>query len=306
MKSFSEQEGKCSLYFNEFQPFWHLWTPENHPVFLPDRDSFMATMDILAICARMVPEVRILTFQLMTNHLHLTSSGSGDLLLRLLRLFIRYLTKYLKARGLVVGLSFGEVDPRPLGSLQDMRNVIAYNNRNGYVVSPDYTPFTYPWGANSYYFNYPAKARYKESGNILTRDGRRRLIHSHDADTVPTIVTVDGYACPMDFCDIGLGESVFRCASHYFREVSRNIESQKKIAQEIGESVFYTDDELFGVLLSLCQEKFGGQKPTMLPASAKQEMAMLLHNEFNAGNKQIQRMLRLDASIVSAWFPQRY
>ena len=51
---------------------------------------------------------------------------------------------------------------------------------------------------------------------------------------------------------------------------------------------------------------YGGQKPTLLPASAKQEMALLLHNEYNAGNKQIQRMLRLDASVVSAMFPIKY
>ena len=97
---------------------------------------------------------------------------------------------------------------------------------------------------------------------------------------------------------------MFRCASHYFREVSRNIESQKSIAKEIGERIFYTDDELFGIVLSLCQEKYGGQKPTMLPVPAKQEMALLLHSEYNASNKQIQRMLRLDSSVVSALFPK--
>lgn len=307
MKTFSEQESRCSFIFNEFQPFWHLWTPENHPVFLSDKDTFKAAMSILAICGRMVHEVRIITFQLMTNHLHLTFAGSKDDGIRLFLLFKRYLANYLKGRGFAVGLSFGEVNPRQLGNLQDLRNVITYNNRNGYVVSPDETPFSYPWGANSYYFNYPSKARYRESRLKLTRDKIRLLIHSHEADKLPkSIVTVDGYACPMDFCDIELGESVFRCASHYFREVSRNIESQRAIAQEIGESVFYTDDELFGVVQSLCQERYCGQKPTLLPVSAKQELALLLHNEYNAGNKQIQRMLRLDASVVSALFPRRY
>ena len=307
MKTFSEQEGRCALIFNEFPPFWHLWTPENHPVFLPDREAFMAAMDILAICALLTPEVRIITFQLMTNHLHLTLAGSRDHCMRLFNCFEKYLSRYLKARGITVKLSFGEVNPRPLESLQDVRNVITYNNRNGYVVSPDETPFTYPWGANAYYFNYAAKARFHESGKCLNRESRRHMIHSHDADILPKpIVMVDGYACPMDFCDISLGESLFRCASHYFREVSRNIESQKMIAREIGERIFYKDDELFGVVLTLCQEKFGGQKPSLLPASVKQELALLLHDEYHAGNKQIQRMLRLDAAVLSAMFPPRY
>lgn len=306
MKTFSEQEGRCSLLFTQSQPFWHLWTPENHPVFLPDKEAFMAAMSILAICARMIPEVRIITFQLMTNHLHQTLAGSLEGCLRLFGFFKKYLSKYLKARGFTVGLAFGDITPRSLESLQDLRNVITYNNRNGYVVSPNETPFTYPWGANAYYFNYAAKARYRECGQALNRESRRRLLHSHDADTLQRpIVTVDGYACPMDFCDITLGENLFRCASHYFREVSRNIESQKAIAREIGETIFYTDDELFGVVLSLCQEKYDGMRPALLPVSAKQELAALLHYEYNAGNKQIQRMLRLDATVVSAMFPQR-
>lgn len=305
MKTFSELEGRCSFLFNNSGPYWHLWTPEDHPVFLPDKETFMAAMNILAICARLIPKVTIITFQLMSNHLHLTSAGSKEFLLRLFHQFIRYLSRYLKARGITASLSFPDVKPRPLGNLQDLRNVITYNNRNGYVVNPDETPFTYPWGANAYYFNYSAKARFKESRATLNKVERRSLIHSHDADKLSTpVFTVDGYACPMDFCDISLGESMFRCASHYFREVSRNIESQKSIAKEIGERIFYTDDELFGIVLSLCQEKYGGQKPTMLPVPAKQEMALLLHSEYNASNKQIQRMLRLDSSVVSAMFPK--
>jgi REP element-mobilizing transposase RayT len=307
MKTFSELEGSCSLLFNESGPYWHLWTPENYPVIFPDKETFKAAMSILAICARLVPECIIITFQLMTNHLHLTSAGPKMAIVLLFRRFIKYLSKYLRSKGLTIDLSFPDINPRQLETLQDLRNVITYNNRNGYVVSPDETPFTYPWGANAYYFNYAAKARYLETSQTLKKIDRRFLIHSHDADKLASpIATIDGCACPMDFCDIGLGEGMFRCASHYFREVSRNIESQKNIAKEIGESVYYTDDELFGVVRSLCQEKYGGQKTTLLPVSAKQELAMLLHKEYNAGNKQIQRMLKLDASIVSAMFPARY
>lgn len=307
MKTFSELEGICSLSFNTNGPYWHLWTPEDHPVFLPDKETFMAAMSILAICSRLVPDAIIITFQLMTNHLHLTSAGTKEALIRLFRMFIKFLSKYLKAKGVTANLHFPDVDPRQLENLQDLRNVVTYNNRNGYVVNPDQTPFTYPWGANSYYFNDSAKARYQEARLILHKRDRRSLIHSHDSDKLTrSIVTVDGYACPMGFCDIALGESMFRCASHYFREISRNIESQKKIAREIGESIFYTDDELFGIVRSFCQEKFDGQKTALLPASAKQELALILHNEYNASNKQIQRMLSLNASVLSTMFPQKY
>lgn len=263
-------------------------------------------MNILAICSRLVPKVKIITFQLMSNHLHLTLSGPREEVLRLFSLFKRYLGKYLKGRGLSVDLSMFEANQRELCSLQELRNVITYNNRNGYVVTPDSTPFTYPRGANAYYYNCFAKSRFRESQSTLSKAERRALIHSHDSDYLyEPIITVDGYACPMSFCSISFGEGIFRCASHYFREISRNIESQKEIAKELGEQVFYTDDELFSVILSICKDKYGGQKPSLLPAAAKSELALLLHHEYNAGNKQIQRMLRLEASFVNSLLPPK-
>ena len=306
MKSFFDLESQCSLTFNQSGPCWHLWTPENHQIIFPDKESFIAGMNIVAICSRLVPEVKIITFQLMSNHLHMTLSGPRESVLRLFSLLKRYLGKYLKGRGLFVDLSMFEASLREICSLQELRNVITYNNRNGFVVTPDSTPFTYPWGANAYYYNSFAQSRYRESRSALTKAERRAVIHSHDSDKLDDpIITVDDYACPMSFCAVVFGEALFRSASHYFKEISRNIESQKEIAKELGEQIFYTDDELFSVILSICKEKYGGQKPTLLPAAAKSELALFLHNEYNARNKQLQRMLRLEASFVNSLLPQK-
>lgn len=308
MKTFSEMESYCSQTFsNAGDPFWHLWTPENHQVIFPDKDAFMAGVNILAICSRLVPDVKIITFQLMSNHLHQTLSGPREGVLKQFNLLKRYLGRYLKGRGLAVDLSQFEANIRELTTLQEVRNVIAYNNRNGYVVTPDTTPFTYPWGANGYYFNPLAKLRHRDSRSVLTKAQRRTFIHSHDSDKLePPIKKVDDYACPMSFCCVEFGEALFRCSSHYFREISRNIESQKEIAKEIGERIFYSDDELFSIILSISKNNYDGQKPTLLPVAAKTELARHLHNDYNASNKQIQRMLRLDAAIVDSLFPQRY
>ena len=306
MKNFIDLESRCSLTFRQSGPYWHLWTSENHQIIFQDKESFIAGVNILAICSRLIPDVKIITFQLMSNHLHLTLSGLIERILLLFELFKRYLGKYLKGRGISVDLSSFEANFRELSTLQELRNVITYNNRNGYVVTPDSTPFTYPWGANAYYYNDFAKSLYRESQSVLSKAERRSLIHSHDSDKLKEpIIKVDGYACPMNFCCVTFGEAVFRCASHYFREISRNIESQKDIAKELGERIFYSDDELFSVVLSICKDKYGGQKPSLIPAVAKSEVALLLHNEYNASNKQIQRMLRLEASFVDSLFPKK-
>ena len=263
-------------------------------------------MNILAICARLSPEVKIITYELMTNHFHLTVEGRRDEVEKMVSIFIRALFKYFKAQGMAVDLSGFTPSMREIKTLQDLRNVIVYNNRNGYIVSPDETPFSYKWGANTCYFNPAQKQLFAQSRASLSARERRFFARTHEADTIEGIITVDGCACPMSFCAISFGESLFRGASHYFRELSRNIESQKTIAAEIGESIFYTDDELFSVVLRVCKEKYGQSSPGLLPAQAKRELAALLHYDYNAGNKQIRRMLRLDPQIVASLFPERH
>lgn len=42
---------------------------------------------------------------------------------------------------------------KPINDLKALREAIVYVNRNGYVVNPSHTPFSYPWGTGRYYFN---------------------------------------------------------------------------------------------------------------------------------------------------------
>ena len=140
------------------------------------------------------------------------------------------------------------------------------------------------------------------------------------------------------------GEALFRDPAHYFSKISRSIEADAKIAKEIGESVFYTDDDLYSAVCRLANEKFsklgsagqgagrgawqgiagqaggvGGQtagmavghaagarcNPSQLPAQAKLELARAMRFEYNASDKQIQRMLKLDPQIISSLFTKK-
>ncbi len=99
--------------------------------------------------------------------------------------------------------------------------------------------------------------------------------------------TLDGYACPMSFCQIEKAEEYYRNASNFFYEISRNIESQKAIAEEIGEQIRYTDDEMFRIAVAQSKKSYGESSPCLLSQSAKTELARLLHFEWGASRKQL-------------------
>jgi REP element-mobilizing transposase RayT len=298
MINFNDAERLCQSRFDLLGKCWHLWTPDNYKIIFPDDGSFMKGMGIIAICAALFPDIAILTFELMTNHLHITVAGEEA---RIREMFS--LIKKTLSRTIQIDLTDWDCKLRRIMDLQDARNVITYNNRNGFLVNDDESPFSYRWGANSFYFNREAKARYYESGTSLPFNERRRLMASHKADSVTWLRKTDGYVSPLSFCAIEKGESLFRNASHYFYEISRNIESQKAIAKEIGERIFYTDNELFTVVIKKVRDNYGDIKPSLLPIQAKLEIAKQLHYEYNASNKQIQRMLSMDIKTVEELFP---
>lgn len=301
-RSFAVEESCCELVFRGLRPCWHLYTPENYPVILQEAADYKAAMTLLALCALTFPTVKFLTFEWMSNHLHIVLSGPPEEISLLFDMLKMYLGRYLKGLGRSAGLVNWEFKLRETEELRDIRNVIAYVNRNGFIVRQDFTPFSYPWGANRYFFNPEAVLRFQEYTGTLQKKTVRQLFHTHFFDRAVGKPFLDGIVPPPVFCDIRTAESLYRNAQHYFWMVSKNVEGMKGIAEQIGESIYYTDDDLFTVILKLCREKYGVEKVSLLSAPAKIELARQMHFEYNASAKQITRILKIDpATLDSCW-----
>ncbi len=300
MKSFYERETVCSLVFSELGECWHLSSSENFEIIFCSDDDFKAGMGIVAVCARMFPEVHIFTFALMSNHLHFTAAASKDRLLLFIDAVKQMLFRYFRAQGRPINIDAMTFCIQSLDSLERVRNVIAYDNRNGYLVSPDHTPFSYPWGANKYYFNPDAKRLALTKPKKMTFEEIRALAHTHKADSLPEILCFDGCALPLNYCDIATGERLFRDPSHYFYLISRNIENNKQIAREIGEGIFYTDNELFSAISRIAKEKFGCVSINEASPMAKIELAKIMRYDYNAPTKQIMRFLKLSQGNLTS------
>ena len=301
--SFRELELRCEMEFRELGNCWHIFTPEKFPVVFGTRDDFKFGMNLIAVCAKVFPDIRILTFEIMSNHLHLTVAGQEERVRSFFRMLCEYLSVYLKRTDRPMDLSGWDRPPRLISDLNDARNVIAYNNRNGYLVNPGETPFTYPWGANRFFFNPELRRFHESSESRLTLRQLREMFHTRSLDSYNGMKTVDGYVTPVSFCDIGAAERLFRNAHHYYYKVSRDVEGHKNLATEIGEGVFYTDEELFSVVATKCRAEYNVASASLLPRDAKIQMARSLYYEYNAGSGKIARLLKLDRSVVDALFP---
>ena len=300
--TFAEKEARCETLFRELSPCWHLFTAENFEIIFVTDDDFRAGMILIALCAMSFPGIKILAFQLMNNHLHVTLSGKKDDCCAFFHMFRHRLQMYLKGIGRTVDLSRWEEKLNAIEDLDYLRTVIAYTNRNGFLVDPDETPFTYRWGTNRFFFNQDAVSWHSHSKEKLTVRQIRNVIHSGAFDHMAVLNVMDGYISPIVFCDITAAMALYRDGHHYFHLISRDVEGQRKIAAELGELVYYTDNELFAAVVSICRKDYGIGKPSALPSDAKLALARRMHFEYNATDKQIARILRLDRDILKAMF----
>jgi hypothetical protein len=259
-------------------------------------------MNLIGIVAKAHPEIRILTFELMNNHLHIIITGNREFIVEFFECLRKLMARCLPHDIQPIDLNDFTMQLHEIKTLENLRNAIAYANRNGSIADRHVCPYTYPWGANRYFFNNEAKSRYIEQRKKVSTRQVRILSQSRKYDNINNLYMVDDYICPLSFCAIDEAEILFRDTRHYFTKVSRHIESYDEIAKMIGEQVYYTDDDLFAIACTLSSKRYNCRIPSQLQKNEKLELARHLNREYNAGAKQLQRMLKMDMSILTALF----
>ena len=299
MKSFAEKERGCETAFHTHSPYWHLCTPGNlSGIIFRDEADFIFGMNLLAWCAARHKNVLVLTFALMSNHIHLVCACSEDELPEFFSAFKRRLQRYLSDRS--SDLHGFNPNIISIENLRSLRNTIVYVNRNGYVINPVHTPFSYPWSAGCSFFNHRQKGM---TISRLTVAERRSLFRCRDCDVPDTYELLDGHICPHSFCDILTGESFFRDAHQYLNLVTKNIEAMEEMTALVNDSVYLTDDEVFSAVLNFCRETFKISSIRELSRSQKREIARKMHFSYHSSNEQIRRILGLDRYEVDSLFP---
>ena len=290
--------------FNANAPFWHLCTPGDAvEIIFTNDDEFRHGVTILAICLLEFPGLKIYSFQLMNNHIHIILSGPEDDCYSLFERFKRRLLIYLSNSGRTVDMSGFKAKALSINDLKALRSEIIYTHRNGYVVHPEDTPYSYRWGSNLYYFSAARDYFRFEPYLSLTYRAKRDLTSSRVVEFPDDYLVCDGMISPVSFCSISEGERYFKSGHQYFSLLSKNFEAYSQVAKTLGDKVFMTDDELYSAAKLECKKRYSAGNPLELSGDAKIELARILHNGYNASNRQLKSILKLPPAVLNELFP---
>ena len=302
--SFSEKERICECIFIENGPYWHVYTDgtKMQNIFI-SKEDFIMGMWCLAAARHLCKSVRIITFELMGNHIHLILAGAKEDCIKVFDLFAARLKKAFPKRQHTIDWRKFKMEILPIESLQALRNEIIYTNRNAFVASPEYTPDSYPWGGGCAYFCPWLKYLTTTPLGELPILTQRALLHTKKIEPLADLKAIDSMPFIPSFCDIQLGESIFRDARSYFNSLTRNAEAFSQIATRLKDSIFLTDEELYSVICTYINKEYSVKTPSQLSAQQKIDTARHMHFNYNASNQQLRRMLRMELSILEELFP---
>lgn len=306
MWTFAEKERECERLFEKSGPFWHLYTDGRvMEDFLCTEKDFKTAMTALAVAAVLFKKVGIITFELMSNHIHIILNGESDECLELFGRFKARLRRILKTNGRVINWEAFKADILPIETLNALRNEIIYVNRNAFVANPQFTPFSYPWGGGCAFFlpclNLLPVRSLKEVGFNRARE----LTHFREVRLIEDLKFLGDVAYIPSFCRTDIGESMFRDARSYFNSLTRNAEAFSQIAQRLKDSVFLTDEEMYAAATMYAEKTYGNRQLSLLNPEQKIQISKELHFKYNASNQQIRRLLKLDIGILNELFPQQ-
>lgn len=306
MLTFAEKERECERIFEKSGPFWHLYTDGRvMEDFLCTEEDFKTAMTALAVAAVLFKKVRIITFELMSNHIHMILNGEAEDCLELFERFKARLRRILKTNGRIINWDAFKADILPIETLNALRNEIIYANRNAFVANPQFTPFNYPWGGGCAFFQPYFNRLPAISLRELGFNKARELTHFREIRLIEDLKFFGDIVFIPSFCKTDIGESMFRDARSYFNSLTRNAEAFSQIAQRLKDSVFLTDEEMYAAATMYAEKTYGNRQLSLLNPEQKIQLSKELHFKYNASNQQIRRLLKLDIGILNELFPQQ-
>lgn len=264
-----------------------------------DEDDFRVAMNYVAIEAARRPEVVVLAFILMSNHVHFVLKGREEDVTAFVNEFKRrysvyYQYKYgahelLRRNGL-------KVKETPYDN-EAVERAIAYTLMNPVAANICAFCNQYSWGTGDLYFNST-----NPSGTLVgsfSNRAREKNLHSN-CDDIPTdwLVSTDGYILPHNYVDVEAVEKIYRNPQRFGYFLRSSSKAQKRIEADENLPAF-RDQTILSALPDLCRSLFQKDSFRELSAKDKVEFVRQIKFRFSADAHQIARVCGLSYAAAA-------
>ncbi|MBQ7576207.1 MAG: transposase [Bacteroidales bacterium] len=264
-----------------------------------DEEDFKVAMNYIAIQAAECPEVMVLAFILMSNHVHFVIRGPKEKVLEFIGRFKhRYSLYYQRKYGVSGFLRRNGVDIRPVpeDEPEALEKVIAYVQMNCVAANICAHPSGYRWWTgNAFFYQGAEGGRHVES---LSMRAIKKLLHTEFTQLPKKWrICEEGYILPSSYIDVKMVESRFRTPKRMNYFLNNSSKARKKPETQ---AASFRDQTVLAALPDLCRSLFQKNDFTALDNAAKVECARQLRYRFGADAHQIARVCGISYTEAAA------
>lgn len=259
-----------------------------------DDGDFSTGMNYVAIQAALTPEVIVLAFILMSNHIHLLVYGTYEEVEAFVNSLKRRYSQYLQGRyGLKGFLRRNGVDISEISAEEpeSLERALAYVQMNCVAANICLHPGQYPWGTGNAFFQVGQVRQYRRLGDLSGRE-RIRLLHSEEALRLPGewLISDAGYVLPEMYVNARLVESVFRSPKRMQYFLNSSSKAKKRLEGGDTNLPAFKDQTILRALPDLIQSMFQKSTFAELSVSEQAETLRQIRFRFSAGVHQAARV----------------
>lgn len=289
----------CEFRVLERMDYWLVTTDHlTDRIWFRDEEDFKMGMNLVAVLM-VVLRVDILSFILMSNHVHFVLCCPGTKAEQFINEFKRRFSQYLsKKYGCKEFLRKVQYDIKPISGMDEsLEWAIAYVQMNAVAAGICLNASGYPWGSGDVFFR--AFRRKGRRLGTLSERARRRLLHSKEEMPQDLLVGEEGYILPESYLKIEFVEAVFRTPKRMDYFLRNSSKAKRRIESDGKDSPVFRDQIVLSAISDLCINLFRKPSTRELTEDELAELLKQLRFRFSANVNQLGRITGLSYEKVT-------
>ena len=257
-----------------------------------EEEDFKVAMNYVAIEAARHPEIVVLAFILMSNHVHFVLKGRREDVVAFVESFKqRYSLYYQKKYGVKEFLRRNGLDIKEIPYDNEApEKVISYVQMNSVAANICAFCNQYPWGTGNLFFNATTPKGIK-LGNMSDR-ARQKALHSNFTKLPEHwILGDDGYILPCCYVDVKAVEQLFRTPKRMQYFLHSSSKARKRLENTCLPA--FRDQVILAAIPDLCQSLFQKDSFSAMTEEEQSEFLRQLRFRFSADINQLARVCGL-------------
>ena len=261
-------------------------------VLFANKEQFIAGMNRVAFVSLSFPNVIVIAFCLMDNHIHLILWGTRDDCMSFMSMYKHMTEVWLSHHDPKSKGKDWDFDCWRIANVEKFMETVCYVFRNPVAAGMNIQPSCYRWSTCNLMFStdeVPAGCIELDGMSVYKR---RKLLSTTQELPGRWLLEEDGMIWPGSYVNYKDAMTKFRTVGNFLYELSRRNEDVIN-AEMYNDRVSLPDRDVINIAISLSEKLFGTSDLMLLTPDQRFSVCAELRSKYNCNIKQVSRVLHI-------------